>query len=86
MKKEDFLRKITSRKFWVLLVGLVGSILAFVKLDSGSIEQITTIIMSFGAMISFVLGESYVDGKRLEGDNITKIIKTEEDTIEDKEA
>lgn len=86
MKKEDFLRKIVSRKFWVLLVGFVGSILAFAKLDQGSVEQITTIIMSFGAMISFVLGESYVDGKRLEGDSITNIIKTEEYMNEDKEA
>ena len=33
--------------------------------------------MAFGAMISYVLGESYVDGKRVGGD-VTNIINTEE--------
>lgn len=76
MDKNDLIRKLTSRKFWVLLIALVGAVLAFLKFDKGSIEQITTIIMAFGAMISYVLGESYVDGKRVEGD-VTNIINTE---------
>lgn len=76
MTKKDIVRKLGSRKFWVLLIALVSAILAFLKFDKGSIEQITTIIMAFGAMISYVLGESYVDGKRVEGD-VTNIISTE---------
>lgn len=76
MDKNELTRKLTSRKFWVLLIALVSAVLAFLKFDKGSIEQITTIIMAFGAMISYVLGESYVDGKRVEGD-VTNIINTE---------
>lgn len=76
MDRNELTRKLTSRKFWVLLIALVSAILAFLKFDKGSIEQITTIIMAFGAMISYVLGESYVDGKRVEGD-VTNIINTE---------
>lgn len=76
MDKNELIRKLTSRKFWVLLIALVSAVLAFLKFDKGSIEQITTIIMAFGAMISYVLGESYVDGKRVEGD-VTNIINTE---------
>lgn len=76
MDNKKLIRKLTSRKFWVLLIALVSAILAFLKFDKGSIEQITTIIMAFGAMISYVLGESYVDGKRVEGD-VTNIINTE---------
>lgn len=76
MDKNELTRKLTSRKFWVLLIALVSAVLAFLKFDKGSIEQITTIIMAFGAMISYVLGESYVDGKRVEGD-VTNIISTE---------
>lgn len=76
MDNKELIRKLTSRKFWVLLIALVSAILAFLKFDKGSIEQITTIIMAFGAMISYVLGESYVDGKRVEGD-VTNIINTE---------
>lgn len=76
MDRNELTRKLTSRKFWVLLIALVSAVLAFLKFDKGSIEQITTIIMAFGAMISYVLGESYVDGKRVEGD-VTNIINTE---------
>lgn len=76
MDNKELIRKLTSRKFWVLLIALVSAVLAFLKFDRGSIEQITTIIMAFGAMISYVLGESYVDGKRVEGD-VTNIISTE---------
>lgn len=76
MYNKELIRKLTSRKFWVLLIALVSAVLAFLKFDKGSIEQITTIIMAFGAMISYVLGESYVDGKRVEGD-VTNIINTE---------
>lgn len=76
MDKNELTRKLTSRKFWVLLIALVSAVLAFLKFDKGSIEQITTIIMAFGAMISYVLGESYVDGKRVEGD-VTNVINTE---------
>lgn len=76
MDRNELTRKLTSRKFWVLLIALVSAVLAFLKFDKGSIEQITTIIMAFGAMISYVLGESYVDGKRVEGD-VTNIISTE---------
>lgn len=76
MDNKELMRKLTSRKFWVLLIALVSAVLAFLKFDKGSIEQITTIIMAFGAMISYVLGESYVDGKRVEGD-VTNIINTE---------
>ena len=75
MDNKELIRKLTSRKFWVLLIALVSAVLAFLKFDKGSIEQITTIIMAFGAMISYVLGESYVDGKRVEGD-VTNIINT----------
>lgn len=76
MDNKELIRKLTSRKFWVLLIALVSAVLAFLKFDKGSIEQITTIIMAFGAMISYVLGESYVDGKRVEGD-VANIINTE---------
>ena len=76
MDRNELTRKLTSRKFWVLLIALVSAVLAFLKFDKGSIEQITTRIMAFGAMISYVLGESYVDGKRVEGD-VTNIINTE---------
>lgn len=62
MKKEDLIRKLTSRKFWMALVAFVSALLIAFKVDAGSIEQITSIIMSFGSLIAYILAEGWADG------------------------
>lgn len=62
MKKEDIIRKLTSRKFWVALIAFVSALLIAFKVDSGSVEQITSIIMSFGSLIAYILAEGFADG------------------------
>ena len=44
--KIDWKKKLTSRKFWVALIGFISSLLVAFNVDSGSVEQITSIIMS----------------------------------------
>ena len=65
MEKINWKQKMSSRKFWVAVVGLVGVMGGVFGLSDGSLEQATTIIMSFGALIAYVLGESWVDAKRV---------------------
>lgn len=62
MSKVDWVRKLTSRKFWVALIGFVSAILLYFHVDAGSVEQITTIIMSFATLISYILAEGFSDG------------------------
>ena len=61
MKKEDIIRKLTSRKFWVALAGFIaGLILAF----NGSAETAETVsgcIMSGATVIAYILGEGLAD-------------------------
>lgn len=57
----DWKRKFASRKFWTALVGFVGALLVAFKVDSGSVEQITSIIMSFASLIAYILAEGFVD-------------------------
>ena len=61
MKKEDIIRKLTSRKFWVALISFISALLIAFKVDTGSIEQITTIVMSFGSLIAYILAEGWAD-------------------------
>ena len=63
MKKEDIIRKLTSRKFWLALIGFVTALLIGFNVDAASAEKITSIIMSFGCLIAYVLGEGFADGK-----------------------
>ena len=60
----DWLRKLTSRKFWVALVGFVTALLVAFNVDAGSIEQITSIIMSFASLIAYILAEGFVDANK----------------------
>ena len=64
--KIDWLRKLTSRKFWVALVGFVTALLVAFNVDAGSIEQITSIIMSFASLIAYILAEGFVDANSKE--------------------
>ena len=57
----DWIRKLTSRKFWIALVGFVTALLIAFKVDTGSIEQVTSIIMSFASLIAYILAEGFAD-------------------------
>jgi len=84
MSKEDLIRKITSRKFWVALVAFVSALLAAFKFAESDIAQITSIIMAGGALIAYILSEGWVDAKRAE--NPTPIIiETAEDREDDQQ-
>lgn len=62
MNKNDLIRKLTSRKFWLALVAFISALLLALKVDAGSVEQITSIVMSFGALIAYILAEGWADG------------------------
>ena len=73
MEKIDWKRKLSSRKFWVAIVGFIGAVGALFGLSNGSLEQLTTIVMSGGALIAYVLGESWVDAKQTE--NVFELVE-----------
>ena len=74
MNKIDWKKKLTSRKFWVALIGFISSLLVAFNVDSGSAEQITSIIMSGATLIAYILAEGFVDAS-----NINLSIDKEED-------
>lgn len=74
MDKIDWKKKLTSRKFWVALIGFISSLLVAFNVDSGSVEQITSIIMSGATLIAYILAEGFVDAS-----NINLSIDKEED-------
>lgn len=64
MDKINWKQKLTSRKFWVALVAFVSALLVAFKVDAGSIEQVTSIIMSFASLIAYIIAEGLVDANR----------------------
>lgn len=65
--KINWVRKLTSRKFWVAVVAFISALLVAFNVDAGSTEQITSIIMSFGALIAYIFAEGWTDANNKEG-------------------
>ena len=52
--------KLTSRKFWVALAGLVVGVIALLGIKTDT-SQITGVIMALGSVIAYIVGEGLVD-------------------------
>lgn len=66
--KIDWKRKLSSRKFWVLVVTFVTAFLVAFNLGENQITQVASIITAGGAVIAYILGESYIDASAVKDD------------------
>lgn len=57
----DWKRKLSSRKFWLAVVGLVTGILIYIGKPKEEADQIGGIIMSAGSVIAYILAEGMID-------------------------
>ena len=63
MEKIDIVRKLTSRKFWVAVVGLVSGLLLAFKVDANTVENVSGIIMALASVVAYIIGEGLVDAE-----------------------
>lgn len=61
MTKEDIIRKLTSRKFWLAIALFISGLLAFFGKNAEEIDQISGLIMQGAAVVAYILGEGLVD-------------------------
>lgn len=54
-------RKLTSRKFWAAVIGVVISVMVLFGVDSGEQERITAVITSTATLIAYIIGEGMID-------------------------
>lgn len=59
--KIDWKRKLSSRKFWAAVGGVVISIMVIFGADSGSQERIAGAITSTGVLVTYILAEGATD-------------------------
>lgn len=77
--KIDWKSKLSSRKFWLALVGFVSALLFAFNVADGDIEKVTSVIMAFATLISYILTEGYIDGKREESYRVQENYNISED-------
>ncbi len=66
MKKIDWARKLTSRKFWAAVVGFVTPLMTMMQVSDGTAVQVTALIMAGGTLIAYIIGEGMTDAAAIE--------------------
>ena len=61
MTKNDFIRKITSRKFWTAVAEFVTMLIIAFKGTQETATQVAALIMAGAAVIAYIIGEGLID-------------------------
>ncbi|MBQ2241502.1 MAG: hypothetical protein II319_05120 [Clostridia bacterium] len=61
MMKIDWVRKLTSRKFWAAIAAFVAGLIAAFGGGEEVVVTVTGIIMSGAAMVAYIIGEGLTD-------------------------
>lgn len=74
MTKEDIIRKLTSRKFWLAVALFVSGLMTAFGKDAHTAETISGLIMQGAAVLAYVIGEGLADAAGASGDVVVHTI------------
>jgi len=66
--KIDWKRKLTSRKFWVAIIGFVTTVMIALNIDKMTVEQVAAIISAMGTLVAYIIGEGLTDAAHIKND------------------
>ena len=66
MSKDDIIRKLTSRKFWLAVAAFVTELIIAFKGDAELAETLSGMIMAGATVIAYIVGEGLVDAGNTE--------------------
>lgn len=67
--KINWKRKLSSRKFWAAVSGVVISVMVAFGADAGSQEKVTGVITATGTLAIYMLAEGSTDKAAITQDN-----------------
>lgn len=81
MKNIDWVRKLTSRKFWAAVASFVSMMIVAFGGTENSATQIAALIMAGASVIAYIIGEGLADAANagIDLDNTTEIESDEEE-------
>lgn len=82
MSKQDFIRKLTSRKLWLAIALFISGVLTAIGKQETA-ETVAGLIMQAAAVIGYIVGEGLVDASNkdsicLDGITIDGVLEKQE--------
>lgn len=68
MKKIDWKRKLTSRKLWVAVAGLVSGLVLALRGSAETAEIVSGCVLSVGSIVGYILGEGLTDAASIKSE------------------
>jgi hypothetical protein len=62
--KIDWRSKLTSRKFWMALIGFITAMLVVIEASDLTIQQVAAMIGALSTLIAYIVGEGLIDAAR----------------------
>jgi uncharacterized membrane protein len=66
MIMSNWKQKLTSRKFWLSIVGFITPLVLAFGVSEAQAAQIASIVMSGASVVAYIIGEGFADSKRAE--------------------
>ena len=63
MSKIDWKRKLSSRKLWAAIAGVVAGLAMVFKLDESTISSVAGAVVSMASVVSYIITEGKVDAE-----------------------
>lgn len=70
MTKDDIIRKLCSRKFWMALIGFIVGLLTYLGVGVERAEQLGSLILMAASVVAYILGEGLADAADARSDII----------------
>ena len=65
MGKIDWKRKLSSRKLWAAIAGVVTGLAMVFKLDESTISSVAGAVVSMASVVSYIITEGKVDAESI---------------------
>lgn len=82
MNNINWKQKLSSRKLWAALVGVVVGVAMAFGLNESEWTEVAGIITSLVSVVAYIFGEAKVDAARIESEGINQLISAAESETE----
>lgn len=67
--KIDWIRKLSSRKFWAAIIGVLIPLMALWQIPEMTVQQVVAVVTAVGSLVAFMLSEGVVDAAAVKTEN-----------------